>query len=137
MGMIDAGTKTLYEGDSAALAARNPTSGMTPSTRCAAVSAIRRPPQDGHMPRDLQKKARTRSSLQVWQKIRRKPRASTPQSRKDRNSFLKSSSPSDCSRDGRSQFDSVVTEKPNADGDRAGIDVRNVDFCLARNQQQD
>src|SRR5438093_8772983 len=84
MGMIDAGTKTLYEGDSAALAARNPTSGMTRSTRCAAVSAIRRPPQDGHMPRDLQEKATTRSSLQVWQKIRRKLRASTPQSRKDR-----------------------------------------------------
>src|SRR5213594_462145 len=56
---------------------------------------------------------------------------------KCRNLFLKSPSPSYCSRDGRSQFDSVVTEKPNADGDRAGIDVRNVDFCLTRNQPQD
>jgi hypothetical protein len=66
---------------------RTGTSGMTRSTRCAAVPAIRRPPQDGHMPRDLQENATTRSSLQVSQPIRRKPRASTPQSRNDRNSF--------------------------------------------------
>src|ERR1043166_7498394 len=60
---------------------------MTWSTRCAAVSAIRRPPHDGHIPRDLQENATTRSNLQVLQAIRRKPRASTPQSRNDRNSF--------------------------------------------------
>src|SRR5262245_57549378 len=51
---------------------------MTRSTGWAAVSAIRRPPQDGHMPRDLQENATTRSSLQVLQAIRSKPRASTP-----------------------------------------------------------
>ena len=39
------------------------------------------------MPRDLQENATARSNLQVLQAIRRKPRASTPQSRNDRNSF--------------------------------------------------
>ena len=43
------------------------TCGITRSTSLAAVSAIRRPPQDGQNPRPLQEKATSRSWLQPVQ----------------------------------------------------------------------
>jgi len=56
------------------------------STRRAAVSAIRRPPQEGQNPRPLHEKATRRSWPQPSQCTRMNPRASTPQSRYARSS---------------------------------------------------
>ena len=59
------------------LADRDP--GSTQSTRRAAVSAMRRPPQDGQKPRPLQENGTRRSWPQTAQRTRRKPKARIPQ----------------------------------------------------------
>ena len=60
--------------------------GKTCSTRCAARSAIRRPPQLGRTPLPLHENGSNRSNAQSPQRIRAKPCASTPQVRKSLNS---------------------------------------------------
>ena len=55
--------------------------GRTRSTKCAAVSAMRRAVQLGQRPRPLQLNATTISSWQVWQRTRVKPCARMPQRR--------------------------------------------------------
>ncbi len=62
------------------------TIGNTRSTGCAAVSAMRLAPHDGHQTRPLQEKPSRRSCPQEPHRRRKKPRARMPQSKKDRNS---------------------------------------------------
>src|SRR5215471_12906567 len=62
------------------------TQGMTCSTRCAAVWAMRRPAQDGQNPRRLQLKGTSNSCLQVSQPSRRKPCARIPHRKYSSNS---------------------------------------------------
>ncbi len=54
---------------------------MTWSTRCAALSSMRRALQDGHTPRRLQEKATRKSWPQPPQRTRANPFARTPQAR--------------------------------------------------------
>jgi hypothetical protein len=63
------------------LPCRTGCSGKTRSTRCAAVSALRRAPQAGHSPRTLQEKGIESSSPQCSQRARAKPWARMPHSR--------------------------------------------------------
>jgi hypothetical protein len=65
------------------------TSGRTASTRWAARSTIRRPPQLGQNPRPLHENATSRSAPQPTHRNRAKPPASQPQRRKFRNSRLR------------------------------------------------
>jgi hypothetical protein len=67
---------------------RTGTCGMTWSTRCAAVCAIRRAPHDGQDPRRLQLNATSLSWPQSPQRSRRKPCARMPHSRNASNSSL-------------------------------------------------
>ena len=67
--------------------------GQHRSTRCAAVSAIRRPAQELQNPRPLQENATTRSSPQLSQCTRKKPWASTPHSRNERSSRRRTAAP--------------------------------------------
>ncbi len=60
---------------------RTGTTGIRRSTRCAAVSAILRPPHEGQNPRHLHEKATSRSCPQASQWTRKNPWASTPHSR--------------------------------------------------------
>jgi hypothetical protein len=55
--------------------------GVARSTRCAAVSAILRPPHEGQNPRHLHEKATSRSCPHASQWTRKNPWASTPHSR--------------------------------------------------------
>ena len=57
---------------------RTGTQGMTCSTRCPAVYAMRRPAHDGQNPRRLQLKGNSNSWWQVSQPSRRKPWARMP-----------------------------------------------------------
>src|ERR1700674_2899307 len=64
---------------------------MTQSTRCAALCAMRRAPQEGQNPRRLQEKATSFSCAHSGQRTRRKPWARMPHSRKASNSSLTNS----------------------------------------------
>jgi hypothetical protein len=65
---------------------RTGTWGSTASTRWAASSAIRRPPQLGQKPCRLQEKGTRRSKAQPSHRTRAKPRLSAPQVKNSRNS---------------------------------------------------
>ena len=65
---------------------RTGTSGKTWSTRCAARSAMRRPPQLGQKPRPLHENATSRSVRQSPHRNRAKPPARNPHRRNARNS---------------------------------------------------
>jgi len=64
------------------------TRGITSSTRCAALRAMRRAPHEGQNPRRLQENATRFSWAQPAQRRRRKPCARRPQARKASNSSL-------------------------------------------------
>jgi hypothetical protein len=65
---------------------RTGTGGMTWSTRCAAVCAIRRPLQEGQTPRPLHEKATTKPCPHDVQRARPNPKQRMPQVRYDRSS---------------------------------------------------
>ena len=65
---------------------RTGTSGKTSSTRCAARSVIRRPPQLGQKPRPLHEHAASRSSPHPAHRNRTNPPARKPHRRNARNS---------------------------------------------------
>jgi len=64
------------------------TRGITSSTGCAALRAMRRAPQEGQNPRRLQENATGFSCAQPAQRRRRKPWARRPHARKASNSSL-------------------------------------------------
>ncbi len=65
---------------------RTGTGGMTQSTRCTAVCAMRRPLHDGHTPRPLHEKATRKSWPQVPHRALANPKLRMPQRRYARNS---------------------------------------------------
>ena len=84
---LDGAVEDAHHGPTENTHCRTGTSGSTWSTRCAARSAIRRPPQLGQKPRPLHENATRRSEWQVSQRNRANPAA-----RKQRRNALNSAS---------------------------------------------